>query len=343
MRDPFTVRRHRRHVGRRVRQRHALQRDHSGCSRRSTTATCSSTPSPDAAAVVRRAPAPVLLPGSSWNDYDRTLLSPGGDVIDRRAKAVTPSKEARVALAIPDDVAEEMTPDELIRWILQAPVDLLWNGGIGTYVKSLARDERRRRRPHEQQRAGQRVAAARAGRRRGRQPRVHAARPDRVRAGGRADQHRLHRQLRGRRHLRPRGELEDPARARDPARRADARGPQRTAAGLRARRRAARPVRQLPAGADPVAGGRGLDPAHRGLRGSDGAARGGRGARARRRVPADDRGDAGAPRRGPGHDPAGAGRAARVREAAGVQGAGRAPICPTATTWPPTSSGTSRP
>jgi glutamate dehydrogenase len=76
------------------------------------------------------------LPGSSWNDYDRSVLSPGGAVFDRRAKAVTPSKEARVALGIPDDTPDEMTPDQLIRAILQAPVDLLWNGGIGTYVKA---------------------------------------------------------------------------------------------------------------------------------------------------------------------------------------------------------------
>ena len=93
-------------------------------------------PEPDAAVSFAERRRLYLLPGSSWNDYDRTLLSPGGDVFDRRAKAVVPSKEARVSLAIPDDVAEEMTPDELIRWILQAPVDLLWNGGIGTYVKS---------------------------------------------------------------------------------------------------------------------------------------------------------------------------------------------------------------
>lgn len=76
------------------------------------------------------------LPGSSWNDYDRSLLSAGGEVIDRKAKSVTPSSEARRALAIPEDAPADMTPDDLIRWILRAPVDLLWNGGIGTYVKS---------------------------------------------------------------------------------------------------------------------------------------------------------------------------------------------------------------
>jgi glutamate dehydrogenase len=74
--------------------------------------------------------------GSSWAEYDRTRLSAGGDVIDRKAKSVTPSEQVRAALEIPDDAPPEMTPNELIRWILKAPVDLLWNGGIGTYVKS---------------------------------------------------------------------------------------------------------------------------------------------------------------------------------------------------------------
>jgi glutamate dehydrogenase len=74
-------------------------------------------------------------PGSTWSDYDRSLLSAGGDVIDRRAKSVAPSPEARAVLAIPDTAPAEMTPDQLIRWILQASTDLLWNGGIGTYVK----------------------------------------------------------------------------------------------------------------------------------------------------------------------------------------------------------------
>jgi glutamate dehydrogenase len=75
-------------------------------------------------------------PGSSWNDYDRTLLSHGGDVFDRRAKSVALSPQARDALEIPADAPDEMTPSELIAGILRAPVDLLWNGGIGTYVRA---------------------------------------------------------------------------------------------------------------------------------------------------------------------------------------------------------------
>ena len=75
-------------------------------------------------------------PASSWNDYDRSVLSEGGDVIDRGAKWVTLSPQVRAALAIPDDAPAELTPADVIRWLLQAPADLLWNGGIGTYVKA---------------------------------------------------------------------------------------------------------------------------------------------------------------------------------------------------------------
>ena len=76
------------------------------------------------------------LPGSSWNDYDRAVLSAGGAIYPRSAKSVTPTAEVRAALAIPDGAPADMTPNDLIRWILKAKVDLLWNGGIGTYVKA---------------------------------------------------------------------------------------------------------------------------------------------------------------------------------------------------------------
>jgi glutamate dehydrogenase len=93
-------------------------------------------PEPDPAASFAERRRLFLLPGSTWADYDRSLLSAGGEVFDRRAKSITPSKEARAALGIAEDRPDEMTPDQLIRAILQAPVDLLWNGGIGTYVKA---------------------------------------------------------------------------------------------------------------------------------------------------------------------------------------------------------------
>ncbi len=70
---------------------------------------------------------------SSWADYDEDALSAGGGIYERTAKKVPLSKEARRALGVD---AEELPPPELIRAILSAPVDLLWNGGVGTYVKA---------------------------------------------------------------------------------------------------------------------------------------------------------------------------------------------------------------
>ncbi|MCZ2811972.1 NAD-glutamate dehydrogenase [Modestobacter sp. VKM Ac-2979] len=73
------------------------------------------------------------LPGSSWADYDPSVLSPGGAVYRRDAKRVLLSPEVRRRLGTE---AHELTPDELIQAVLRAPVDLLWNGGIGTYVRA---------------------------------------------------------------------------------------------------------------------------------------------------------------------------------------------------------------
>ena len=75
------------------------------------------------------------LPRSSWDDYDRSLLSEGGAVVPRTAKSVVVSPQVREALGLPATTTS-LTPPELIRAVLQAPVDLLWNGGIGTYVKA---------------------------------------------------------------------------------------------------------------------------------------------------------------------------------------------------------------
>jgi glutamate dehydrogenase len=93
-------------------------------------------PNPDPVASFDERRRLFLLPGSSWNDYDRSLLSAGGEIINRKAKSVTLSPEARTALGIPEDAPAEMTPSDVIKAALKAPVDLLWNGGIGTYVKS---------------------------------------------------------------------------------------------------------------------------------------------------------------------------------------------------------------
>jgi glutamate dehydrogenase len=73
------------------------------------------------------------LPRSAWSDYDPKLISQGGGVYSRRAKSIHLSTEARAALKVD---AERLTPAELIQAILRAPVDLLWNGGIGTFVKA---------------------------------------------------------------------------------------------------------------------------------------------------------------------------------------------------------------
>lgn len=73
------------------------------------------------------------LPRSSWSDYDVQLLSTGGGIFSRSAKTIQLSTEARQALSIEQ---EQLTPTELISSLLKAPVDLLWNGGIGTYVKA---------------------------------------------------------------------------------------------------------------------------------------------------------------------------------------------------------------
>ncbi|GIH22128.1 NAD-glutamate dehydrogenase [Acrocarpospora phusangensis] len=75
------------------------------------------------------------LPRSSWADYAPALISPGGGVWARTAKSIPISPQVRAALGIPADITA-MAPNDLISAILRAPVDLLWNGGIGTYVKA---------------------------------------------------------------------------------------------------------------------------------------------------------------------------------------------------------------
>jgi glutamate dehydrogenase len=92
-------------------------------------------PSPDPAASFAERKRMFGLPRSSWQDYDESLISEGGGVYSRALKSVPISPQVRAALALDKDVTK-MTPAELMKAILQAPVDLLWNGGIGTYVKA---------------------------------------------------------------------------------------------------------------------------------------------------------------------------------------------------------------
>lgn len=75
------------------------------------------------------------LPSSSWEDYNKDLLSEGGFVAPRSAKSIRLSTEAQDALGLPPETTE-LSGEALIRAVLRAPVDLLWNGGIGTYVKA---------------------------------------------------------------------------------------------------------------------------------------------------------------------------------------------------------------
>lgn len=75
------------------------------------------------------------LPRSSWDDYDKSLISAGGGVYPRELKSVPISPQVRTVLGLGEDTTE-LTPPALIRAILRAPVDLLFNGGIGTYVKA---------------------------------------------------------------------------------------------------------------------------------------------------------------------------------------------------------------
>ncbi|MGA7616761.1 MAG: NAD-glutamate dehydrogenase [Thermoanaerobaculia bacterium] len=73
------------------------------------------------------------LPRSSWSDYDPSLLSPGGAVFDRKAKLINISPQVMERFDLPKP---QVTPNELVQAILRARADLLWLGGIGTYVKA---------------------------------------------------------------------------------------------------------------------------------------------------------------------------------------------------------------
>jgi glutamate dehydrogenase len=92
-------------------------------------------PTPDAATSYAERRRLFDLARSSWDDYDPSLISPGGGVWPRTAKVVPVAAPVRAALGI-DPVVTALTPVELVRAILTAPVDLLWSGGIGTFVKA---------------------------------------------------------------------------------------------------------------------------------------------------------------------------------------------------------------
>jgi glutamate dehydrogenase len=89
-------------------------------------------PNPDAKVSFKERQRLFNLPRSSWSDYDSKLISSGGGVYSRSAKSISVTKEMKSLLGISK---AKVTPTELITAMLKAPVDLLWNGGIGTYVK----------------------------------------------------------------------------------------------------------------------------------------------------------------------------------------------------------------
>lgn len=92
-------------------------------------------PDPDPASTFAERSRLFALGRSSWDDYDRTVLSKGGMIVPRAAKEVTLTPEALHALGLPDDLGP-LEGEALVRAVLRAPVELLWNGGIGTYVKA---------------------------------------------------------------------------------------------------------------------------------------------------------------------------------------------------------------
>ncbi len=90
-------------------------------------------PNPDPAKSYEERKRLFNLPRSAWSDYNPELISAGGGVFSRSAKSIKLTSEIKEALAIKED---SLAPNELIRAILKAPVDLIWNGGIGTFVKA---------------------------------------------------------------------------------------------------------------------------------------------------------------------------------------------------------------
>ena len=90
-------------------------------------------PDPDPVSSLAERQRLFALPRSTWDDYDRSLLSAGGGVYPRSAKSIDITPEVQACLGIE---AERLSPAGLIQAMLKAPADLLWNGGIGTYAKS---------------------------------------------------------------------------------------------------------------------------------------------------------------------------------------------------------------
>ncbi len=137
--------RHRRHGRRRVRQRHCCNTPHIRLVAAFNHQHIFIDPAPDAAVSFKERERLFGLPRSSWEDYSKKAISKGGGVYPRSAKSLSLSKEAQALLELP----AVATPNEVIKAILRSHVDLLWNGGIGTYVKAGQREPFRCRRPQQ--------------------------------------------------------------------------------------------------------------------------------------------------------------------------------------------------
>jgi glutamate dehydrogenase len=90
-------------------------------------------PAPDAAKSFAERKRLFALPRSSWTDYNKTMISEGGGVFERAAKTIPLSPQVKTMLGVSQDA---LSGQELVKALLKMPVDLLWNGGIGTYVKA---------------------------------------------------------------------------------------------------------------------------------------------------------------------------------------------------------------
>lgn len=91
-------------------------------------------PNPDAEASFAERQRLFELPRSSWEDYSQELISAGGGIFSRSAKSIVITPEMQHVFGIQET---RLSPNELIRAMLKSKVDLIWNGGIGTYVKVL--------------------------------------------------------------------------------------------------------------------------------------------------------------------------------------------------------------
>ncbi len=152
------------------------------------------------------------LPRSSWANYDTSLISLGGGVYPRTLKTITLSPEARKRLGTEQ---QTFTPNELLSTILRAPVDVLWNGGIGTYVKASTESHAEvGDRANDGLRVNGSELRCRMVGEGGNLGLTQRGRVEFALDGG-LGQHRRNRQLRRRRLQRPRGQHQDPSRRRD--------------------------------------------------------------------------------------------------------------------------------